>query len=187
MWGIPSLGIVALLILAVLKCSDAGDASAISVSEKGDPCLKFLLLGDWGKGGNSGYVASRINGNSNTDYDDETSNFQMQMRDTEDLDNLRRSAYANETSDRSLGNNNNNNKATYQAAIAKSMGSYSNEFEPSFVVALGDNFYTNGVSSTTDVYWDYLWTNVYLDYYASLRVPWYPVLGKQPRHNHNTI
>jgi hypothetical protein len=70
------------------------------------------------------------------------------------------------------------NQATNQAAIAKAMGNYSDEFQPSFIIALGDNFYTNGVSSSTDSYWDYLWVNVYLDYYSSLRVAWYPVFGK---------
>lgn len=40
----------------------------------------------------------------------------------------------------------------YQAAIASAMDTYSMNTKPtpSFVVALGDNFYTKGVSSTTD-------------------------------------
>jgi tartrate-resistant acid phosphatase type 5 len=58
------------------------------------------------------------------------------------------------------------------------MGNYSDEFQPSFIIALGDNFYSNGVSSSTDSYWDYLWVNVYLDYYPSLRISWYPVFGE---------
>jgi hypothetical protein len=49
--------------------------------------------------------------------------------------------------------------------------------KPSFVVALGDNFYNNGVQSTSDSLWDSLWVNMYLANYASLRVPWYPVFG----------
>ena len=127
------------------------DATAMSISS--EQSLNFLLLGDWGKGGNSGYIASNFdanNVNNSTEDDDGKTNGRVLK----------------------------NNDATYQAAIAKAMGSYSDKFMPAFVVALGDNFYTNGVSSSTDVYWDYLWTNVYLDYYAALRIPWYPVLGK---------
>jgi hypothetical protein len=127
--------------------------NATTVSLSGEHSLNFLLLGDWGKGGNSGYIASNFDGNvvnNSTEDDDGKANGRVLK----------------------------NNDATYQAAIAKAMGSYSDKFQPTFVVALGDNFYTNGVSSSTDVYWDYLWTNVYLDYYAALRIPWYPVLGK---------
>jgi hypothetical protein len=48
---------------------------------------------------------------------------------------------------------------------------------PSFVVALGDNFYSNGVSSATDILWDYLWKDVYINNYPQLNIPWYPVFG----------
>eukprot|EP01042_Synura_sphagnicola_P033541 gene33541-43071_t len=41
----------------------------------------------------------------------------------------------------------------------------------------GDNFYTEGVQSTTDELWDTLWREVYVEPYASLRVPWYAVFG----------
>ena len=141
--------------LAVIPFSttlfSAVDATA--VLQGAEQSLNFLFLGDWGKGGNSGYIASNFDAN-------------VVNNSTEDDDG--------KTNGRVLKNN----EATYQAAIAKAMGSYSDKFQPAFVVALGDNFYTNGVSSSTDVYWDYLWTNVYLDYYAALRIPWYPVLGK---------
>ena len=45
-----------------------------------------------------------------------------------------------------------------------------------FIVTVGDNFYTLGVSSTSDSMWASLWSDVYLTY-SSLRVPWYSVLG----------
>ena len=61
-------------------------------------------------------------------------------------------------------NNNNKNKQvyTYQAAIAKSMSSYASELRPaaSFIIALGDNFYNDGVSSTSDSLWTSLWSDV---------------------------
>lgn len=146
---LPFLSVAAIPLSTTF--SSAIDASAVALSA--EQSLNFLLLGDWGKGGNSGNIASNFDANfisNSTEDDDGKANSRVLK----------------------------NNEATYQAAIAKAMGSYSDKFQPAFVVALGDNFYTNGVSSSTDVYWDYLWTNVYLDYYAALRIPWYPVLGK---------
>ena len=166
-------------LLNILTCSTLlsfrSFNSAVFLSER-ESALNFLLLGDWGKGGNSGYVASRISDGTSEADDDEGPDTQERAYDSvRSIRNMHKAAELE--TNRSLQNNN-NNKGTYQAAIAKAMASYSNDFQPSFVVALGDNFYTNGVSSSTDVYWDYLWTNVYLDYYASLRIPWYPVFGK---------
>jgi hypothetical protein len=148
---IPTLFIASLQLLIIAKLFIRADS--ISISQNGDQSLNFLLLGDWGKGGNSGYISSNLDNGivSNSTQDDD-----HKMIEKRKLKN---------------------NEATYQAAIAKAMGTYSEKFLPSFVVALGDNFYTNGVSSSTDVYWDYLWTNVYLDTYESLRIPWFPVLG----------
>eukprot|EP01034_Spumella_vulgaris_P030871 gene30871-38153_t len=64
-------------------------------------------------------------------------------------------------------------------AVAQAMGQFANKTspKPSFVLALGDNFYANGVSSSTDVLWSYLWKNVYLTNYPALYIPWYPVFG----------
>ena len=62
-----------------------------------------------------------------------------------------------------------------QAYVAKAMGSWANTYSPSFVIALGDNFYTNGVQSTSDSQWSGSWSSVYLGY-SGLNVPWYPVL-----------
>ena len=149
---ISTVFIASLQLLIIAKLFIRADS--ISVTQNCDHSLNFLLLGDWGKGGNSGYITSNLDngiiGNSTEDDD-------HKMIDKRKLKN---------------------NEVTYQAAIAKAMGTYSEKFLPSFVVALGDNFYTNGVSSSTDVYWDYLWTNVYLDTYESLRIPWFPVLGE---------
>ena len=69
-------------------------------------------------------------------------------------------------------------KQTYQMAVAISMGNFTNTTinKPEFIVALGDNFYTKGVSSTSDNLWKYLWTDIYLKY-QYLQVPWFPVFG----------
>ena len=159
-----SVAAFALLVVFSLSLESLIDASDISDSSSDRGVLKFLLLGDWGKGGNSGsYVTSHVSDNDNV-FDDDHKFGQVPR------------SLSNTT--RSLRGLKNGNKATYQAAVANAMGSYSSYFQPSFIVALGDNFYTNGVSSSTDAYWDYLWTNVYLDSYKSLRIPWYPVFGK---------
>ena len=164
MGGISALYVIIYVTLVTLHCCTSSEAT-----------LKFLFLGDWGKGGNSGYYATRISGDevdsSGMDDDKRPLNYNGTYKKEEFLDSHRR---IEGPIDRKLQNN----KVTYQAAVAKAMGGYANDFQPSFVVALGDNFYTNGVSSSTDAYWDYLWTNVYLDSYAALRIPWYPVFGK---------
>ena len=158
-----SLSFAALLIL--LSVDIMIETNAVSDSSADRGTLRFLLLGDWGKGGNSGsYVTSLFPDNNDGDFDDD-----------DELGILPKSPSTSTQVVRGLKNS---NKATYQAVVANAMGSYSSYFQPSFVIALGDNFYTNGVSSSTDAYWDYLWTNVYLDSYQSLRIPWYPVFGK---------
>lgn len=63
-----------------------------------------------------------------------------------------------------------------QTAVAAQMGVYAAQTNASFVVALGDNFYEDGVESDLDE----LWTNAYSSVYSAqaLQVPWYAVLGK---------
>lgn len=69
-------------------------------------------------------------------------------------------------------------KVVRQMQVATAMGTYSSEAnpQPSFLLALGDNFYDNGVYSSTDSLWQYLWKDVYLQY-ETLNIPWYPVFG----------
>ena len=40
-----------------------------------------------------------------------------------------------------------------QNNVAKAMGTYASVYTPSFVLSLGDNFYNNGVQSTSDSLW----------------------------------
>jgi Calcineurin-like phosphoesterase len=120
--------------------------------------MNFMLLGDWGKGGNSGYTYNTLRPDYSSKDDDERNPFYR-------------------SSGGGGGGGGNNKQLFYQAAIAKVMGAMAEYFIPSFVLALGDNFYTKGVSSSTDVYWEYLWEDVYLRDYSFLRIPWYPVLG----------
>eukprot|EP01039_Chlorochromonas_danica_P003408 gene3408-3734_t len=122
--------------------------------------LRFLLLGDWGKGGSTGAYGSS--------FDDST------------LSALRVTAGDDKGNKQGGGGagGGKKQKTYYQVPVAKAMAVYANNTDPapSFVIALGDNFYDNGVSSATDVLWDYLWKDIYLGY-SSLRIPWYPVFG----------
>lgn len=57
---------------------------------------------------------------------------------------------------------------------------FATTIQPDFVIALGDNFYTNGVSSTSDSMWNTNWKNIYLPNNGTtnpLSIPWFPVFG----------
>jgi len=123
--------------------------------------LSFFLLGDWGKGGITGtYSSSLSNDDANTHFiphdDDDGSHH------------------------RNLRNEHVNAATLYQVESAAAMGvrAASMTPQPSFIVALGDNFYSNGVSSSTDSLWNYLWKNVYLGY-EHLNINWFPVFGNR--------
>lgn len=76
--------------------------------------------------------------------------------------------------------NGKNNKVLYQHKVASGMNGYilSTDLKPQFILALGDNFYNNGVASTSDILWSYLWEYVYLQPYTTMRIPWYSIFGK---------
>jgi hypothetical protein len=65
---------------------------------------------------------------------------------------------------------------TYQVAVSRALGAWASTNTPDFVIALGDNFYTDGVASTSDDMWSTHWKQVYLGY-SNLNIPWYPVFG----------
>lgn len=136
-----------------------------------DKPLRFLLLGDWGKGGTTGVYGSSMDDDTLTDLPNQTLSVQ-------EANNASFLANNNQGGNKGGNGNNKNQKVLYQMAVAKSMGSFSTNAvpAPSFVLALGDNFYSNGVSSATDSLWNYLWKDVYLTYPA-LNIPWYPVFG----------
>lgn len=111
-----------------------------------------MVLADWGKGGYSGNILESSISSKPYDIDD---NYQSWKNGT-----VSGSSY------------------TYQVAIAKAMGDWATTSnpKPTFLIAGGDNFYTNGVSSASDSLWESLWSDVYLGYDA-LNIPWYPVFG----------
>jgi hypothetical protein len=66
---------------------------------------------------------------------------------------------------------------TYQLMMAESMCSWSKNSPNSAVIALGDNFYADGVESVYDEMWTTHWEKVYITTCQGLQVPWFSVLG----------
>lgn len=124
--------------------------------------IQFIVVGDWGKGGNDGDIVMSFNRYLRTNRmpnKDIQSPLQVDVGLKQDSNIVYGTTY------------------TYQAAIARAMIKWAETYPPSFVVSLGDNFYTNGVSSTTDTLWQTLWSDVYFRTSSRLLVPWYPVFG----------
>lgn len=67
-----------------------------------------------------------------------------------------------------------------QSDVAKQMGTYADKFNASFLLAIGDNFYEDGVDSSTDPQWQTTYRDVYTA--QSLQIPWLAIAGN---HDHN--
>ena len=118
--------------------------------------INFFALGDWGKGGVYGDIRSRTDDDDDEEFygDDEEKRREWEEKSREKKD-----------------------KYTYQAMHAQSMGIYgAQSSQPDFIIALGDNFYDDGVYSTTDSKWQTHFEDVYLAY-ESLKRPWHAVVG----------
>jgi len=68
------------------------------------------------------------------------------------------------------------------ALVMNSFISENENFKPSFILSLGDNFYPSGVSGVQDPVWKEMWEEPFLKY-PNLRVPWRAVLGN---HDYQT-
>ena len=63
-------------------------------------------------------------------------------------------------------------------AVARAMATWvDGHGAANFILALGDNFYPNGVRSVTDESWRTKWEHVFLRDFPQLRVPWQAILG----------
>jgi tartrate-resistant acid phosphatase type 5 len=60
------------------------------------------------------------------------------------------------------------------------MGQFASDNNPAFALLLGDNFYPDGVSSTTDAQWQTTFEQVYSS--TNLDFPFYAVLGNHDYH-----
>lgn len=67
----------------------------------------------------------------------------------------------------------------YQKEVAIQMGKAAATIDSEFVISVGDNFYPNGVQSTSDYSWIASFENIYTDY--SLQNDWFVTLGN---HDH---
>ena len=65
----------------------------------------------------------------------------------------------------------------YQGYTARTMLQVAAMSKPSFVLALGDNFYDDGVNSTTDSMWNTHFRDVYFRSDELRGIPWYSALG----------
>lgn len=154
-----------------IKTKETVTESSYEKSTKTNNMLKFLILGDWGKGGNIGTYGSAVrNGKTYLLFED---------RENEFIDNIDRFVEVahhagganekdNKDKEKDKGAGGKNNKVLYQVPVAKQMIEFakSSEIKPSFVIALGDNFYNNGVSSSNDILWNYLWRDIYFADYS---------------------
>jgi hypothetical protein len=145
--------------------------------------LNFLLLGDWGKAESSSDKSESFTGRKGAQPKAVTSDIHNKKlvsgKEATAVPHSADTKSKNADDDVSEFGSMGGGDVSYQSAVAKAMATYAENTNPApyFVVALGDNFYTNGVASTTDSLWDSLWTNIYLTNYQSLRLPWFPILG----------
>lgn len=67
-----------------------------------------------------------------------------------------------------------------QTAVATQMGIAAQAMDAKFIIAVGDNFYEDGVSSVDDPQWQSSFEKVYVA--PSLQVPWWVALGNHDYH-----
>lgn len=67
-----------------------------------------------------------------------------------------------------------------QAAVSYQMAKYADQFNASFLLAVGDNFYEEGVTNSTDPQWQTTYRDVYTA--QSVQIPWLAIQGN---HDHN--
>jgi hypothetical protein len=63
----------------------------------------------------------------------------------------------------------------HQKDVAHQMGLEAEKNHTSFVLSMGDNFYPDGVISTTDPQWNKSFEDIYTNY--SLNIPWFTAFG----------
>lgn len=64
-----------------------------------------------------------------------------------------------------------------QKAVAQSMSEWSDKYQADFILALGDNFYFEGIPNSEDERFERTWENIYIKDKPSLQKPWYLVAG----------
>jgi len=67
-----------------------------------------------------------------------------------------------------------------QNAVASKLGPAATKYNATFLLALGDNFYEDGVVNDTDPQWQTTYRQIYTA--KSLDIPWYAILGNHDEH-----
>jgi tartrate-resistant acid phosphatase type 5 len=152
--------------------------------------LQFVAMGDWGKGGVMGDIQA-VSAESLTvtkgvgvlKYEKESTNMVQQLRgynnDGEPDDEEEDQRDKHDEHDEHDKHDEHRQAYTYQVAVAKGMSNYINSsaYNTSCILALGDNFYDDGVLTSNDSMWTTHWKKVYLQNYTNLRIPWYAIFG----------
>jgi len=148
-----------------LSLTDSSSDITFTGSSVSSSVLRFLVMGDWG-------TFTSTNKRKLDDVELLADNNQNQNNNQNKNNNQNN----NNNQNKNNNNNNQNNGGTYWSVlVAAAMGNYASANPVSFLIALGDNFYDTGVTSTTDSLWTSVYTNVYSA--DSLQVPWYAIFG----------
>lgn len=148
--------------------------------------INFIWLGDWGKGKVSNRRLSNLQNvdvlhqqQSNQAYVAEAINNFVEKLMGQSYYSTFSTSKITSPLEISLLNNDINSQESVLDLIISSLTSSTIFNAPiSAIIALGDNFYNNGVSSTNDYLWEDLWREIYLNPYPNLsQIPWYAVLG----------
>ena len=121
--------------------------------------LFFYAHGDWGK---SGY------------YDNDVSK-RLLKEDKEGAQDREQGEHENENHEHE--DHDKKQELFWQGSVARAMLSTANKTKPEFVLALGDNFYADGVQSVNDSLWYSHFRDVYFRTNELRGVPWHPVIG----------
>lgn len=132
--------------------------------------LYFFAHGDWGK---SGYWDNDVNGRRQLERNlkEEGEGDHEHEEDEHEHEEDEHEHEEDEHDDRK-------EEVFWQGQVARSMLAVANLTHPSFVLALGDNFYADGVVSVNDSLWNSHFRDVYFRNTSALTgVPWHPTIG----------
>ena len=135
----------------------------------------FFAHGDWGK---SGFYDNDVAGRRRLGNERE----HMHVRGGEggdEYDNEEEHDHDHDEEHEEHEEHEHKKEEFWQGRVARSMLKTAlNITKPDFILALGDNFYTDGVASTNDSMWYSHFRNVYFRTNSTLRgIKWYPVIG----------
>ena len=151
-----------LLLKLVLWPFFVGITSDDSVSQSIDGSLYFFAHGDWGKGGYTGDLHDR----------------RTRSLDADDGGGYGNGAEEGKEEEHEEHEDHHEDEVFYQMETGQAMQRTASRYPPSFILALGDNFYQDGVySSTDDPMWQTHFKWVYFNESDALKVPWHAVIG----------